>query len=169
MTTPDAINQDLNGTTNGVPNWWDYVLGRDDQVAQQLVNDPRRGPWNNASAPAQLATPNGTIDGNLGTFNHLDHSVLSAEAVSWRYWDSLGNHVDLPTILMVFAEWLIATNPQAYTKALTEARQSHSPAADVLDVDYVEVPDRLQLAVEARRKVLETRRQLALQEQTGRS
>ncbi len=133
MTDPAVqANQDLDGALpNGYPRWWVFVDGRQDYVLGYLQG--HTGHYAPESIPGYgqpgAYNPNGNKDkgpynslnpkgeSHVGTPNHLDHGVIAAEAVGFRYVASDGCRYDLPDILIMLFESLIqAEGPEGMAK-----------------------------------------------------
>lgn len=124
MTDPaQAANNDLNGVLDdtGFPRWWSWVDGRMDYILNwnqrhRGHNAPESIPgWGDPKAfnpnagpdrgPYSHVDPKGGV--HVGTPSHLDHGVLAAEAVGWRYVASDGHRYDLADAIILLLEDMI--------------------------------------------------------------
>lgn len=115
----ESVQQQILDLLNGVdgwqnPQWYNMVAGREPITFQQLIKDPLKGPWDEPlhANTALVNGPDGKPDVEVGgVWNHISHGVLAAEATSWRYVDSTGMEVDLPSIMAVLWELVRENTP----------------------------------------------------------
>lgn len=119
----DVMNHEEGVSGDGTPQWFDVVQGRADQVANFLIANGLKGPWNEPlpNGMTSIPGPDGQPIPPGGTWDMVAHGVLAAEALSWRYVDSTGRRVDLPFIMMVLWEWLRSTVPASTMEQLIAA------------------------------------------------
>jgi hypothetical protein len=134
-------NNALNGIfSGGWPRWWAWVDGRRDYVLG--FNQDHKG----SNAPESIPpgfNPNGVKDRgpfqhrnpkgeqHVGTPSHLDHGLLAAEAVGFRYVASDGHRYDVPDILILLLETVIQSRtPEQMEQLRTSASERRSKPWD---------------------------------------
>jgi hypothetical protein len=124
----DVLNYEQGVSQNGDPLWFNVVRGRADVTFGSLIADPLKGQWNEPlpNGLKAIPGPSGSTLPAEGVWDHGAHDVLAAEAVSWRYVDSLGQRVDLQSILIAAWEYLLAKDPAGAAAAIAAAKQSRA-------------------------------------------
>ena len=125
----DVLAYEQGVSRNGDPQWWNVVRGRADTTFGKLIADPNKGQWNEPlpNGLTAIPGPNGTKLPAEGVWDHGAHDVLAAESVSWRYVDSIGERVDLQSVLIALWEYLLAKDPAGLAAAIATAKVARKP------------------------------------------
>ncbi|MCX2931188.1 hypothetical protein ORI20_12935 [Mycobacterium sp. CVI_P3] len=99
MPADQDVYNGINGVqSDGTPRPWAWVRGRARTVLGDLMGANRK--------PFSRVLPNGSPV--AATTSQLDHDVLTAEQVGWRYIDSTGTVWDLKDFVIVLIEKMVA-------------------------------------------------------------
>jgi hypothetical protein len=106
MAADQDVSNDIQGIEpNGQPRAWAWVRGRARKVVGDVVKKP---PFTRTLGSTQVAA----------TTSQLDHSILAAEQLAWRYIDQFGVVWDLGDFMIVLIEQLNNSQGQAGVAAL---------------------------------------------------
>lgn len=95
------VDDGINGVVNGAPRPWAWVRGRARKVVGDVV---KKTPFTRDVGNGQQVA---------ATTSNLDHGILTAEQVAWRYVDQFGVVWDLGDFMLVLIEQLNDTLGQA--------------------------------------------------------